>query len=496
MEDSGRQEELRELKERLFGGPDHYREHPWEWEQVETTIAETVTNPCIHEYHELGGGRGKRFLKKVIRKLIRFYVVPMVEEQNKRNVEQAEAIKKLAHLICENQSSLQAENRRLRRELQWTRSRLPEYSHTLQREKLRVIQMLPALAFGDGIGNDTVALKGALQEAGYETEIYADYIDDRLPAGTARPIEEYREQPDDLVLYHLSTGSEWNYRFAELRCRKGVIYHNVTPPHFFAGTHPEPWKDCCQGVEAVAFLADKVDFGLADSDFNRQDLIRAGYPQPLETLPILIAFEDFEKEPDPAVLKRYQGDGYTNLIFTGRVFPHKKQEDIITAFYYYKKHYNPKSRLFLVGAHGGGGDAYFARLQEYVRALELEADVIFTGHTRFPEILAYYRLAHVFVSMTEHEGFCIPLVEAMYFGIPIVAYDCSAVGETLGGSGLLLLDKSPDQVAEAIQRLVSDPELRKRIVDGEKKRLQDFSHEKIKARFLDFLERVIEGDKT
>ena len=128
MEDSGRQEELRELKERLFGGPDHYREHPWEWEQVETTIAETVTNPCIHEYHELGGGRGKRFLKKVIRKLIRFYVVPMVEEQNKRNVEQAEAIKKLAHLICENQSSLQAENRRLRRELQWTRSRLPEYS--------------------------------------------------------------------------------------------------------------------------------------------------------------------------------------------------------------------------------------------------------------------------------------------------------------------------------------------------------------------------------
>ncbi len=492
MEEIGRQEELRERKQRLFGGPEHYREHPWEWEELEQAVDEALREPCIHEYHELEGSGGKRFLKKIIRKLIRFYAVPMVEEINRQNTAVAQALGKIARTSCQRQSELEAENRRLYRELEWTRSRLPESSHPLRRENLRVIQMLPALAFGDGIGNDTVALKEALREAGYQTEIYAGYIDGRLPEGTARPIEEYREQPDDLVLYHLSTGSEWNYRFAQLRCRKGVIYHNVTPPHFFAGTHPEPWKDCREGLEAVRFLADKVDFGLADSEFNRQDLIRAGYPQPLEVLPILIAFADFEKEPDPEVLRRYQGDGYTNLIFTGRVFPHKKQEDVITAFYYYKKRYNPKSRLFLVGAHGGGGDAYFQRLQEYIQALGVE-DVILTGHTRFPEILAYYRLAHVFVSMTEHEGFCIPLVEAMYFGIPIVAYDCCAVGDTLGGSGVLLSDKDPEKAAAAIHRLVSDAAYREEILAGEKRRLQDFSHEKIQAQFLDFLERVVEG---
>lgn len=496
MEERDRKEEIQELKKRLFGAPEHYREHPWEWEKLEQALEPAVHSPCVHEYHPLGGNGAERFFKRIVRKLIRFYVVPVLEEQNRQNVAAAEALKSLTQAVIHESQTLEAENRRLSREVQWLRAQLPPRSHAISRERLRVVQMLPALAFGDGIGNDTVALKGALQEAGYETEIYAGYIDSRLPEGTARPFTEYREQPDDLVLYHLSTGSQWNERFAALQCRKGVIYHNVTPPYFFAGRYQEAWENCCRGLEAVQFLADKVDFGLADSDFNRQDLIRAGYPEPLETLPILIAFEDFEKEPDPEVLSRYQGDGYTNLIFTGRVFPHKKQEDVIAAFWQYKERYNSQSRLFIVGAHGGGDDQYFVALQEYVKALGLEQAVIFTGHTKFSEILAYYRLAHVFVSMTEHEGFCIPLVEAMYFGIPIVAYDCCAVGETLGGSGVLLQEKDPEKAAESIHRLVSDGAFREEILAGEKRRLQDFFHEKIKARFLDFVERVIEGEHT
>ena len=191
MEERDRQEEIRELKRRLFGAPEHYQEHPWEWEALERKLEPAVQAPCIHEYHPLGGSGVKQFCKKIVRKLIRFYAVPVLEEQNRQNVAVAEALKNLTQTVIRESQALEAENRRLSREVQWLRSQLPPRSHAISRERLRVVQMLPALAFGDGIGNDTVALKGALQEAGYETEIYAEYIDSRLPEGTALPLEEY-----------------------------------------------------------------------------------------------------------------------------------------------------------------------------------------------------------------------------------------------------------------------------------------------------------------
>jgi glycosyltransferase involved in cell wall biosynthesis len=355
---------------------------------------------------------------------------------------------------------------------------------------MKVLQVLPTLAFGDAVGNHTRALELLLKDMGYETEIYALSIDKRLGKDKAKYIEDFPSlDPEDVVFYHLSTGSELNKAIPKLKCRKIVEYHNVTPPKFFTGISEELEERCQAGVEQVKKMRDAFDYAVADSQFNKEDLISMGYSCPIEVAPILIDFEDYRRKPNPKVLSRFR-DEMTNIVFTGRIAPNKKQEDVIAAFYHYKKYFNEKSRLILVGS-GKGMERYLSKLKGYVRSLGLEDSVLFTGHVKFNEILAYYRIADVFLCMSEHEGFCVPLVEAMQFQVPVVAYDTTAIGGTLGGSGLLLKEKDPLITAGVIDRLMTDVRLRNRIVEGQKKRLQDFSHEVVAARYRDLFRRIL-----
>ncbi len=356
---------------------------------------------------------------------------------------------------------------------------------------MKVLQVLPTLAFGDAVGNHTRALDLLLKDMGYMTEIYALNIDKRLGKGKAKYIDDFPGvDPEDVILYHLSTGSDLNREIPKLKCRKIVNYHNVTPPKFFTGICAELEERSQKGVEQVKKMAEAFDFGIADSFFNKKELLEMGYTCPIEVAPILIDFEDYRRRPNPDVVARYQDD-VTNIVFTGRIAPNKKQEDIIAAFYHYKKYFNSKSRLILVGS-GKGMEKYLNKLKGYVRKLGLEEAVLFTGHVKFNEILAYYRIADIFLCMSEHEGFCVPLVEAMQFQIPIVAYDSTAIGDTLGGSGFLLKEKEPMLTAAVIDRIMTDVCLRKQLVEGQKRRLQDFSHEVVMERFRRLLHDYIE----
>ena len=181
----------------------------------------------------------------------------------------------------------------------------------------------------------------------------------------------------------------------------------------------------------------------------------------------------------------------TKIVFTGRVAPNKKHEDLIATFSYYKKYINPKSRLLLVGRYDFFPE-YYRRLQKYVEQLGVE-DVIFTGQVKFPDILAYYKVADVFLCLSEHEGFCVPLVESMMFDVPVIAYDSCAVGETLGGCGLLLNDKTPAVVAEAIERVRTDERLKHTIIENQKIRLKYFEHSRINAQFIDIINRLVQN---
>lgn len=359
---------------------------------------------------------------------------------------------------------------------------------------MKIYQLLPVLSYGDAIGNDTIALYNIIKGAGYDTHIYAEVVDKRISSEICSDINQFRGvEKEDVIIYHLSTGSELNYQVVNYDCRIMIIYHNITPPQYFNGYNIEAYRNCRRGLAAARFLRDKVDYALADSEFNREELLRMGYQCDVDVLPILIPFDDYEKAPNAKIIEQYQ-DGKDNIIFTGRIAPNKKQEDVITAFALYKKQYNSNARLILVGAYEAM-PRYYEQLKQYVKELGVQ-DVVFTGHVPFDEILAYYRVADCFLCMSEHEGFCVPLIEAMYFQIPIVAYDSTAIGDTLGGSGWLLEDKDPAAVAGVLNRLLSDKELKNEIIKGEQYRLEDFNHAVIEKQFFKYLEYFLKNEKT
>lgn len=345
-----------------------------------------------------------------------------------------------------------------------------------------IYQLLATISFGDAVSNDALALQDIIRKMGYKTEIYAENVDARLPKSTAKPYTRFnRVSKNDIIIYHLSTGSKISRDFEKFACRKVMIYHNITPPEFFEGYNEKTVRVCRNGYEEVRALVGKVNYCIAVSDYNRQDLRNMGFTCPIDVLPILIPFEDYEKTPNSAVISKYQGEGYVNVLFTGRIAPNKKQEDVIRAFAFYKKYYQPKTRLFLVGS-SNGMERYQRRLLSYVNALGVE-EVIFPGHIKFDEILAYYRIADIFLCQSEHEGFCVPLVEAMKFEVPIIAYASSAIASTLGGSGILLREKDALETAGMMNRLMTDEKLRSTVLANQRQRLADFDNEKIGRQF-------------
>ncbi|MDE6730917.1 MAG: glycosyltransferase, partial [Oscillospiraceae bacterium] len=193
---------------------------------------------------------------------------------------------------------------------------------------MRIIQFVPTLAFGDAVGNDTIALQKAMRELGYETRIYAEAVDQRLPKNTAQDLCNGMPalEPSDIILYHMSTGSKLNYSLENYPCRKMMIYHNITPPHFFKNYNPDAQTNAQYGLDGLHHLAESgtIDYCLADSAFNAQELRDAGFHCPIAVRPILIPFQDYETKPDAGILKKYAQDDWTNFIFVGRIAPNKK----------------------------------------------------------------------------------------------------------------------------------------------------------------------------
>lgn len=363
---------------------------------------------------------------------------------------------------------------------------------------MKVIQMLPTLALGDAVGNDTFALKKVLKDLGYETAIYTNVLDRRLPSSCCEVLignELPEVEEDDIAIYHMSTESILNFNFETMPCRKIMIYHNITPPEFMKDCSYTIQKHSIAGLAGLKNLVGKVDYCLADSEFNKQDLIKCGYTCPIDVRPILIPFDDYKAKPDKNIIKTYGSDGFTNILFVGRIAPNKKHEDIISAFAYYNKHINSKSRLILAGS-ASGFEFYDKKLKAYAEALGVADYVIFTGHIKFSEILAFYSIASVFLCMSEHEGFCVPLAEAMFFKVPIIAYNSCAIPYTLDGSGALIDSKNPVEVALLIDRIVKNQDLRDKIIEGQNRRLEDFQYEKVKSLFAGYLKDFINKGKS
>jgi glycosyltransferase involved in cell wall biosynthesis len=355
---------------------------------------------------------------------------------------------------------------------------------------MRVHQLLAALSYGDAIGNEALAIQRRLRAAGHDSDIFAELVHPRV-AHLARPLWEYREvsAPDTACLYHFSIGSAAGRLIHSAPDRLVVIYHNITPARFFLGFHPHLAGLCHHGRRELEAFAPRTELGLGDSEFNRRELEEAGFAR-TGVLPIVLDLSLYERPPSPVVRRQYD-DGRTNVLFVGRVIPNKRIDDLVRAFAFFQRHVRPHSRLLLVGDHRGF-ERYHDRLQELVRELRL-SEVILTGHVDDQELYAFYRVADVFLCLSEHEGFCVPLQEAMLFGLPVVAFEAGAVRETLRGGGLLLQDKSPELVAEVLARVTQGGDLRRAVLASQSRALAEIRATDFGALLRERLRGVLEA---
>ncbi len=336
-------------------------------------------------------------------------------------------------------------------------------------EKPEVHQLVAALSYGDAIGNEALAIQAQLRARGFRSEIFADKVHPRV-AHLARPLWQYPQvsSPATTCLFHFSIGSAASRLIFGAPDRLVLIYHNITPARFFLGFHPHLAGLCHHGRRELRAFAPRTALALGDSAFNRQELVAAGF-EPTGVLPIVLDWSVYDAAPAPAVGALYR-DSRRNILFVGRIIPNKKIEDLIRAFSYYQRYVEPHSRLLLVGDHRGH-ERYLDRLLELCDELRT-AEVVFTGHVDHADLLAYYQASDLFLCLSEHEGFCVPLLEAMRFDLPVVAYDAGAVAETLDGGGVLLRAKQPALVGELLGRILGDAALRASILAGQQDALQ------------------------
>lgn len=335
---------------------------------------------------------------------------------------------------------------------------------------MAIHQILPNFDYGDAIGNNVRALRRLLREWGHTSEVFAQYVHKRL-RNEARYYTQYRavSDPRNILLFHFSIGSEVTSFFAGLPDRKILVYHNITPAEFFAGINARVADRCRRGRLELRRLAESVDLALGVSEFNRQELEAIGFKR-TGVLPILVDWSTYDHPPVPALERTYAGR--TALLSVGRIAPNKRIEELIKTFYFYRR-LDPTARLIVVGT-AVDMEGYLAGCQKLAAELGVADGVVFTGPVSQAELCSYYRLATCYLCLSEHEGFCVPLLEAMHFDLPVIAYASTAVPGILGEAGILLPEKDFPAIAELIQHLLTTPDLRKEILAGQRERLRAF----------------------
>ncbi len=358
---------------------------------------------------------------------------------------------------------------------------------------IRIHQVLATLGYGDAIGHEVLGIQRVLRTAGYESEIFVETADHRLESLT----RDYRElvdfsHPDNLLFHHFSLGSRASRTAYAVPDRMALIYHNITPPEYFVGVHRTLARQCFRGRRELQAYIDRCEIALGDSEFNRQDLDALGFSR-TGVLPVVPDFSHLDGNPE-WILARDFDDDWTNILFVGRVIANKKIEDLIRFFHAYHTFYNPRSRLLIVGAQSGF-ERYLASLHQLVATLGA-GNVHFIGHVSDAELVAFYEVADLFLCASEHEGFCVPIVEAFYKQVPVLAYAATAVPATMDGAGVLYAEKDPVHVATLMEGILSDPQLQDRIVDAQLGAVRRLKSKDFAELLLAFARRILAGPRV
>jgi len=351
---------------------------------------------------------------------------------------------------------------------------------------VRVDQVIPSLATRDAIGVHTLAVAEALRAAGVMSDIfYGDCAPELLKV--ARPVGSLgRPARDRWLLYQSSIGSPVFDIFATRPEPKLVNYHNITPVELLQSWEPGVGYELGLGREQLGRIAAQCRLAIADSAFNESELTDAGFAS--TAVASLLIDMTVHADADSTRLRRLRaakGDGGPDFLFVGKVSPHKAPHDLVKMLAVYRRLYHPCARLHLVGSPLGR--RYGPALDAFIAGLGLTDAVSVVGSVQPEELEAYYRSADVFVCASDHEGFCVPIVEAMAHDLPVVAYDAGAVPETVGAAGILLESKEPLLFAAAVHRVMEDEQLRSQFSRAAVHRVEAFSLDRARTRFVDLV---------
>ena len=346
-------------------------------------------------------------------------------------------------------------------------------------------QWVPAAHRGDAIGDSARRVRDMLREAGHDSELYALTIDDDL-RDDVRRFDDPNARLGHVTIFHFALPSPMTEPFASLQGVRILQYHNITPAAFFAPYDAGLFRLAALGRQELASLVGRVDLALGDSEFNRLELEALGFA-PTGVLPIAVNTDRITGAARRPALERILADGLINFLFVGRIVPNKRIEDHIRLAEVYKRNVDSYYRFIFVGRYDGV-PGYYAQVRALMAQYRMLPDRFwFTGPVDDDDLAAFYRWSDVYVSLSEHEGFCVPLVEAMAADVPVLAYAAGAVPGTLGGAGVLFTPKDLELAAEAMGMLVYDREFRDAVIEGQRRRLADFSHGRIGQRLNDII---------
>ena len=344
-------------------------------------------------------------------------------------------------------------------------------------------QCLPDFALYDAIGSHVIEVRRALRDAGYDSEIWADRIDERL-AGEVNSYHRFPTGRGGALIYQMSTDSTmlpWLTKRASSGTRVASNYHNITPAPYFRRWEPRIAARLDVAREQLFQLAGIVELGLAVSAFNEMELKETGFRETVVT-PLLVDLGALAEQPEARLVERLKKSGGTRWLFVGRLAPNKCQHDVVGAFALYRRLFDPRATLTLVGSPSSY--RYQRAVERLASDLGVRDGLEHVSNLSTRHLISYYRAADIFVCLSEHEGFCVPLLESMSLGVPIVAYDAGAVSETLAGAGVLLESKDPLEVAVRVHNLLGDGDRLRASVAAGTTRAQEFSLASTSTQFL------------
>ena len=351
----------------------------------------------------------------------------------------------------------------------------------------KIHQVLATLGYGDAIGHEALGIQRALRNANFESDIFVETADPKVESLT----RDFRDlldvnDPETILIHHFSIGSKASRVAFALQKRMILVYHNITPPEYFIDVHPLLVRQCYRGRRELSAYVNRCALALGDSEYNRLELDSLGFKN-TGVLPVVSDFTHLEVEPNPFVAECFDDD-WTNILFVGRIIPNKRIDDLIHCFNAYKR-INPRSRLLIVGSYSGF--EYYLAMLHYLVATTGVSDVHFIGQVSNEELTSYYDIGDLYFCASEHEGFCVPLVEAFFKRLPVLAYASTAVPATMDGGGVLYDTKDPISVASLMETILTNTSLREKTLESQDMALQRLLDKDFGATLLSFVRKVM-----